>query len=330
MNQELKIIKISHPEGWENSYSGHWNYYNLTPGSKGIWGNYKIEVNNTACRECDYWIIHESPDKAETVVCSPRNVILIPGEEKTQVPSYPQRYVDQFGLVMTSRDDLRHPAVIRDQYLCSWQVKKTYDELVRETDIRKTKELSAVISDSTWLEGHKRRYAFTNKLKGHFKDRLDWFCKGGNFIPDKWDGLAAYKYSLCIENSSHPHYFTEKLMDCYLAAAMPVYWGCSDITGYFPAESLIRIDINDFEAAIQTIEQAISGHAYEKRLKYVLQARDLVLNKYQIIAGIARILEENGERFDFKKSKIRIRPKTDFTAASPLRRVISRIKNLSR
>lgn len=321
-----KILKISHPAGWEESYSGHWNYYNLTPGRKGFWENYKIELNNSNCRECDYWVIHEGIDHTESAICSSKNIILIPGEEKTQLPGYPQGYLDQFGMIMTSRNDLKHPVQIRDQYLCPWQVKKTYDDLVNQKAFNKTSELSAIISNSTWLEGHKKRFAFTNKLKGHFKDRLDWFCKGENFIEDKWDGLAKYRYSLCIENSSHLHYFTEKLMDSFLAGTLPFYWGCPNIYDYFPSEALIQIDIDDFKKSIDIIERAIADNMYEKSIDHILLARDLVLNKYQIIPGIIRLIDGNQELFHGKKVKITIKPKDSFTKISIIKRVMIRLK----
>jgi hypothetical protein len=86
---------------------------------------------------------------------------------------------------------------------------------------------------------------------------LDWYCKGENPIENKWDGLKAYKYSIAIENSAHLHYFTEKIMDCFLALSMPIYWGCPNILDYFPEKAIILIDINDFTGAITRIEQAI-------------------------------------------------------------------------
>lgn len=323
-----KILKISHPAGWEDSYSGHWNYYNLTPGNKGFWKNYKIELNNSNCRECDYWIIHEGIDNPESVTCASENVIFIPGEERTQVLEYPQKYLDQFGTIITSRDDLTHPVQIRDQYLCSWQVKKTYDDLIGQKEYLKSNDLSAVISNSTWLEGHKKRFAFTNKLKGHFKDRLDWFCKGENYIEDKWDGLAKYKYSICIENSSHLHYFTEKIMDSFLAGALPFYWGCPNISEYFPPESLIQIDVDNFKKSINLIEQAIENKAYDDRLEHVLLAKELVLNKYQIIPGIVRLLEANQEVFHGRKRRINIRSKASFTKKSMISKLISKLRQV--
>ncbi len=104
--------------------------------------------------------------------------------------------------------------------------------------------ISCISSGLKQLSGHRLRFDFVEKLQTQFPG-IDFFGRGDNFIEDKMDGLLAYRYSIAIENSSQPHYFTEKINDCFLSYTVPFYYGCKNIGRYFPEKSFIRIDITD-------------------------------------------------------------------------------------
>jgi hypothetical protein len=315
-----KIVKISNPISWDKH--GHWSFAHHT--KSGNWGDFVFNINQNL-QECDYWIIYGDIDETETVFCPPENVFFITSEEKTQIIAYPPKFLKQFSKILTSRDDIVHPDVTRMHYICPWHVKKSYQELSEMHTPLKKETLSAIISTSTYLEGHKKRFAFINKLKGHFKDKLAWFAKGENYIEDKWDGLHAYKYSIAIENSSHLHYFTEKITDVYLAYTMPIYWGCPNITDYFPSSSLIQIDVEDYKASIIQIEKAIDENMYEKNIEHIKEARNLVLNQLQPIPSIVQFLE-NSPISQASKIKKTVYPIKKFTKDNILRKVFNKLK----
>jgi len=62
---------------------------------------------------------------------------------------------------------------------------------------------------------------FPNKknIKGPFKDK---------------EPYEAYSLSICIENHRHPHYFSEKISNCFVCNTTPIYLGCTQIETYFP------------------------------------------------------------------------------------------------
>ena len=120
---------------------------------------------------------------------------------------------------------------------------------------------------------------------------MDLFGKGINYISDKMDGLLPYRYSLAIENASIPYYFTEKINDCFLTWTVPLYYGCRNIAKFFPSKSYIPIDINDTPAAIKKIRDVIENDDWNSRLDAIQEARELVLNKYQPLAGCAAALQ---------------------------------------
>lgn len=265
-------------------------------------------------------VVHEDLDAPLKCKATGGNFILVTGEEKS-MKSYAQGYIDQFDVVITSRDDIQHSNVVRMHYICPWSVKKTYDELLHAQPA-KTKNLSAIISNATVLPEHKNRFAFINKMKGHYKDHLDWFSKGGDtFIQDKWDGLAPYRYSIAIENSSHQDYFTEKLMDCFLAEAFPFYWGCPNISNFFDDRSYLHIDTHQFIQAIQVIDDAMKSDWHIANKPHVLESKRLVLEKYHLIAALTGVLQAHGSR-GAKVGKT-LKPQSYF-AEHPGRRIVKK------
>ena len=58
--------------------------------------------------------------------------------------------------------------------------------------------------------------------------QVDIFGSQSNPVNDKIAKMSEYDFSLCTENSYHPGYVTEKLVDAYLSGTIPIYWGCID------------------------------------------------------------------------------------------------------
>ena len=85
-----------------------------------------------------------------------------------------------------------------------------------------------------------------------------------NLIEQKADALDPYRYHLAVENYIGPHYWTEKLADAFLGYTLPFYCGAPNAADYFPEESFIPIDINNFDGALETIRRAIADKEYEK------------------------------------------------------------------
>ncbi|MES2559942.1 MAG: glycosyltransferase family 10 [Bacteroidota bacterium] len=282
------IVKVTHPWPVTNADNKD-SILQQTPQGSGIWGNYQFEVNND-CAVCDYWIIAENILNTEHVKVPKGNVMLITTEE-VNVKTYETDYLKQFDRIITSRRDLQGTNIIRTHYLNWWFIKKGYDELSQHQYTEKAKELSLISSNLTKIQGHKDRLAFVHKITEHFKDKLDVYGRGHNYVDDKFDAIAPYKYSIAIENSAIENYFTEKLIDCYLCNTMPIYFGCPNITDFFNPKSLIVIDIYNYQSAIHTIEKAIQEDRYATSQDYIKEAKQLALQKYQFFPVISNILD---------------------------------------
>ena len=49
-------------------------------------------------------------------------------------------------------------------------------------------------------------------------------------------------FSIVPENSQHNGYYSEKLVDCFIAKTFPLYWGCPSLIRYFNPEGYMYFD----------------------------------------------------------------------------------------
>lgn len=50
-----------------------------------------------------------------------------------------------------------------------------------------------------------------------------------------------HKYAIVFENNAHPYYCTEKLMDAFLCASLPLYWGDTKVNDDWNKEAFINV-----------------------------------------------------------------------------------------
>jgi len=111
--------------------------------------------------------------------------------------------------------------------------------------IEKTKLISLIASSKSQLEGHKLRHCIINKIKNI--GSVDIMGRGYSPFKHKEDGLLPYMFSIIVENCKEDNYFSEKLIDCLLCGAIPIYWGADDISDYFDTSGMIIFNnLDDF------------------------------------------------------------------------------------
>ena len=190
-------------------------------------------------------------------------------------------------------------------------ISPTYKEFSEETVFfAKSKELSSVTSGSYRLEGHKKRYEFLKLLYRSMP--IDLFGRGlravhfptgfpGRLRGDipgcfKDEGLFPYKYTFSAENCAERNYFTEKICDAILAECLCFYWGCPNISDFFDDRSFVQLDLNDFNESLRVVQAAIENDEWSKRLVYIRAMKAKILNEYQTIPTIEKILLSSGKR----------------------------------
>lgn len=306
-----------------------------TPECKGYWQNYRFFVNDDTVNDADFWVIvTKGRRKDESCVVAPQNTILISGEPDS-VYRYANAYLKQFGTVVAPSTLIKHQNKIVMQSALMWflgvrfnkdgsrciDATKCYDSYKNNT-FPKTKLLSVICSNQAITAGHQKRIDFVKRLKERYGNNIDLFGKGFNDIEDKWDAVAPYKYHIVIENSSFPHYWTEKIADPILVNSYPIYYGCPNINEYFPKNSYTPIDIDHPDEAMQIIDKVINDDYAEKYSNEMAEAKDLVLDKYNICNLIAEVCDNLNP--NAKKENVTIRNEMSFININKLSMLISR------
>jgi hypothetical protein len=220
----------------------------------------------------------------------PDNVWCLVQEPPVPSNRWIEHGLPHYGRIYTQDRRLRSPRVRHGHGALPWHVGRTYDQLVRELVPAKTRTLSWITSNLSVLPGHRRRLAFLERLR---RSGLDFDLWGRGFTPlnDKWDGLAPYRYAIAIENHAAPDYWTEKVADCFLAGAMPLYFGASNLGDYFPAESFVWIDPEDPQSP-RLVAEIIASDRAERHRDALREARRRLLEEHQFFPFISHLIEE--------------------------------------
>lgn len=282
----------------------NWPLFRQTPGSKGIWEDCQFFVNQDI-EECDYWVVCGGLLNPEKAICLQKNTIFITWEPPS-VHKYDKHFLNQFATIITCHRDIKHPCIIHTQQGLPWMIggkflgdgwdekfSKDYDELKSIEKYNKNKLISVIVSSKSYTKGHIKRLQFVKRLKAYFGDKLDVFGVGNQKIEDKWDAIAQYKYHIVIENSSINDYWTEKLSDAFLGGAYPFYYGCPNLSDYFSKDCFTFIDIDYFDKSVALIEDIIKNQRYEKSIVKIAEAKNLILDKYNLFSLICNYCNSN-------------------------------------
>ena len=108
---------------------------------------------------------------------------------------------------------------------------------------KKEFKISSLTGDKDLLIGHKlRKQIYENQSKfpnnfvffaSHMAKTLNITEKNPIIYESKLPLFETFQFSIVIECSQQPNYFTEKLIDCLLTKTIPIYWGCPNINEYF-------------------------------------------------------------------------------------------------
>lgn len=114
---------------------------------------------------------------------------------------------------------------------------------------------------------------------GRYFDQVDVFgILREHELEFKDDGLRDYMFSIVVENSDVPDYFSEKILDCFATGTVPIYNGMKNIGNYFDANGIITFDtIGELEIILNNL----SYYAYLKRENSIMINFDIV-NRYLI------------------------------------------------
>ena len=161
---------------------------------------------------------------------------------------------------------LYHNILVRDPKLASKfnNVHSfSFAELWIETDNLKLPDfsqkagISLIASMKNDLEGHKLRHKLISLDKSYTHQFLTPLGRAYEQFENMVSALAPFRYSVIIENSIEPHYFSEKILNCLACKTIPIYWGHDSVKQYFDTSNWLFF--NDLEDGYEKIKFASSG-----------------------------------------------------------------------
>lgn len=261
-------------------------------------------VQDSACEKYDWLVVFDEPPlraegtytgEFEPLRC-PREHTMLLTWEPVSIKNYCSEYVRQFGHLLTNRprEAENHPNYHRGLGYFPWYNGRSYEENRSFEIPPKTKVISAICSSKAmkWTN-HFKRIQLLQRLKRELRDFV-WYGHGVEEFDRKCDAMDEYKYHVTLENHIGSRYWTEKIMDAYLCECLPIYSGAPDLFEDFPRESYIPISLDDMDAAVATIKNAIENDEWSKRIGAIREAKKLMFEKYNFWAQIIKVIEECG------------------------------------
>ncbi len=155
----------------------------------------------------------------------------------------------------------------------------------------KQRRISLIASLKKDTVGHRLRHRLAEWSRQASPD-LQLYGYGYNPIDDKSVAHAPYWFSVVVENSRVPGYFTEKLIDSLLCRSLPIYWGAPDIAHFFDHRGMIVChDEWELRDAIQSVNVA----EYQRRLPFLEENRRRALNYLDFHLNSANLLVEEDQ-----------------------------------
>lgn len=219
------------------------------------------------------------------------------------------RFLNQFGIVVTSSEQQLTTEKWQQSNFSGWFVgmefaekginyQKGYDWFKKLNPQTKMDKISIVTSNKNRKKRpfYEKRLKFIKELQEIIPEHLEIYGRGFRSVGDKAEVLLPYKYHLALENCTGKYTWTEKIADPLLCWSYPFYFGCTNMEEDIPSNSFTYVDIHDPQGSAEIIVNAIKNQLWEKSLSSIEEARNLMLNKHNIIfrfTELAKIIMNN-------------------------------------
>lgn len=143
--------------------------------------------------------------------------------------------------------------MLYERSLCSMQ-RKT--EALNET-MANRKFCSMVVSNPNADPSRELFFFLLSQYKrvdsgGRYLNNID--CLNG--VPSKYEFQKNYKFSIAFENSSHPGYCTEKIVQSFAAKTIPIYWGDPTVAEQFNEKAFVNCHkYKNWDEVVEVVKQ---------------------------------------------------------------------------
>lgn len=252
------------------------------------------------CQDYDWLVVYDEIPRQQKVIdvhCPPEHTILVTQEPpiiKIQSPCYTRQF--HYMLTTHSPEICRHNGYRRGVGALTGMTGHPFEELATYPERPKSKLISAVCSRKLMTKTeHSKRHHLFEYLLANLPD-FSWKGQGIAPIDKKFEALDDFKYHVAVENITLDYHWTEKIADSIMSLCLTFYSGDPKLEEVLPANSFIRIPIDNPPKALQIIQNAIENNEYEKRLPAIIEARRLLVEKYNLYRQIIRVIDEHNEK----------------------------------
>ena len=224
------------------------------PGQNPLVGNVSLTFGLVIPEDTDVLIVfNRASYSLETTLPKARTAFV--AAEPDVIHPYSRRFLDQFGLVLTTTPKPLNTEKWQRSTCWYWFAGVNFSTTGNAPPLRdhdwfsaldipqKSDKISIVTSTKVHTEFHRKRMRLVETLIAKIPDHLEIYGRGFKSIDDKADAMLPCRYHLAIENGDGPHSWTEKLVDPWLCWAFPFYAGCDNVQDYFPSQSFEYLDL---------------------------------------------------------------------------------------
>jgi hypothetical protein len=262
-------------------YYDYPNIIRQTPNQSFQWKG--ITFTEDDVESCDYLVILDYPKNDFTVNVNPENILHICLEPANEISKYRQYANKNIAIIYNQIQN--SGKFVNSQPALPWHVDGDYDffKNLLPTNLQKENKIAWVTSNQRNSIQHNQRMNFLDKIS-HL-DFMQIYGRGLQPIDSKWEVMKSAKYAIAYENFVNDFNWTEKISDCFLSYTVPIYYGCANITNYFPEDAIIQLDPKDKHVDL-FLKEIVTSNQWEIKLNAITKARELVLDHYQIFPFI--------------------------------------------
>lgn len=228
----------------------------------------------------------------------PKNRTAFYAGEPDVIHPFSTRFLNQFGIVLTTSDKTLTTHKIREAVCAMSFVGINFTDMEKPINIThfetlecppKNDKISIVTSNKTHTEYHKKRLQFLEIVKQKIPDHIELYGRGFKSVDDKKDALLDHKYHIALENGGGHYAWTEKLSDPLLCWTFPFYHGCDNLHDDIPAKAFEYIDINNPDQVINQMMAAVKNDLWSERKADISTARDIIFSDFNITKKFAQL-----------------------------------------
>jgi hypothetical protein len=218
----------------------------------------------------DFSIFNDCIPTTEQLLLSSINIFVVSEpNEYFGIHNWVIQNKDKFSFILTCHKELIDKC--DNAVYCPYGESWSWDNPFEYEPIQKEFKTSFLRGIKLQAPGHVIRHQIFDKQSEintpiEFWGTLGTLDTYENVVSSKFQSFHKYMFSLCIENSIHPGYFTEKITDCIIHKTIPIYWGCPDISEYYNSNGLIIFNTSD--EAINIINN-LTPDDYFNRLGFI-------------------------------------------------------------